>query len=101
MAVNFTTRKASVTQGQRRPEGRLATGQVPRPAERAARSRSAAARPGRVRVAITLPHRGSASYDIGLDADHKEVSGHPPARWTAGEVLPVGVGSKAVLTASC
>ena len=54
--------------------------------------RSAAARPGRA-VAITLPHQGSASYDIGIGADLKKVSSHLPSPLDKmpGEALPVNV----------
>ena len=54
--------------------------------------RSAAARLAEP-VAITLPHQGSASYDIGIGADLKKVSSHLPSPLDKmpGEALPVNV----------
>lgn len=49
--------------------------------------------PWQSQVAIVLPHQGSASYDIGVDADLKKVSSHlpPPLDKPAGEALPLSV----------
>lgn len=47
-------------------------------------------------VGITLPYRGSASYNVDLDADLKEVSSHlpAPANKSAGQPLPLKVAVK-------
>ncbi|CAI1126550.1 Uncharacterized protein involved in outer membrane biogenesis [Serratia entomophila] len=49
--------------------------------------------PWQSQVAIVLPHQGSASYDIGVNADLKRVSSHlpPPLDKPAGEALPLSV----------
>ncbi|MFI8417993.1 AsmA2 domain-containing protein YhdP [Serratia sp. NPDC078593] len=47
-------------------------------------------------VAITLPHKGTARYDIGVTADMKSVSSHLPSPLAkpAGEPLPLNVNVK-------
>ncbi|CAI1091676.1 Uncharacterized protein involved in outer membrane biogenesis [Serratia quinivorans] len=49
--------------------------------------------PWQGQVAITLPHKGNASYDIGVDADLRKVSSHLPSPLDkpVGEPLPLSV----------
>ena len=92
MAVNFSTQEGArdykIDVGLK---GDWQPGKFPGLPKEAADALSGSA-PGRA-VAITLPHQGSASYDIGIGADLKKVSSHLPSPLDKmpGEALPVNV----------
>ncbi|HBK4605223.1 AsmA2 domain-containing protein YhdP [Serratia marcescens] len=93
VAVNFSTQEGDrdykINVGLK---GDWQPGKFPGLPKEAADALSGSA-PWQSQVAITLPHQGSASYDIGIDADLKKVSSHLPSPLdkAPGEALPVNV----------